>query len=146
MAEDCDFYILLIGERYGYEIRNGTSATEAEFDAAYQQNPTKILVFMKNGMTPEKKQAKLIKKVGNYYNGFWITKYEDSHGLQDLINDSLLELLKDRAAIGYKLDYFDHFMRIAIQRKPVPDAKLSYSVQGDNIELSFLFFCFYQKS
>jgi len=140
MAEDCDFYLLLLGERYGYEIRPGTSATEVEFDSAYQQNPTKILVFMKDGMTPEKKQKKFINKVVDYYKGYWITKYKYSHDLQDMVKNSLLQLLKERAAIGYKLNYFDHFIRIAIQRKPVPDAVVLYTVQGDDIEFSYIFF------
>jgi len=140
MAEECDFYVLLIGETYGFEIRKGTSATEAEFDAAYKQNPTKILVFKKEGITPEKKQKKFIDKVGNYYQGFWITKYKYPHDLQDLVANSLLKLLKDRASIGYKLNYFDHFIRIAIQRKPTPDAQVLYSILNDDIELSYSFF------
>ena len=57
-----------------------------------------------------------------------------------MVKNSLLQLLKERAAIGYKLNYFDHFIRIAIQRKPVPDATVSYSAQGDDIEFSYIFF------
>lgn len=140
MARSCDFYLLMLGERYGYEIRKNTSATEAEFDEAYKENPTKILVFKKNGITPEKKQKKFIDKVGDYYHGYWISKFTYTHDLQCLVGNTFLEMLRQRASIGYRLNYFDHFIRIAIQRIPYPDTKILYSVKEAEIELIYNFF------
>jgi hypothetical protein len=137
MAETCDFYILLLGERYGYEIRPGVSATEAEFDRAYQSNPTKILVFRNTLTKPEAKQEVFAKKVGDYYKGYWISDYEYSHDLQVLIEESFLSLLKERASIGPKLSYVDHFVHLAVQRRPSQDALVYYSVNKDVVELNY---------
>ena len=140
LAKSCDFYILVLEERYGIEIHEGMSAVEAEFDAAYQDNPTKVLIFQKEDITPEEKQKKFITKVGDYHKGFWITKYKYPYDLKDLVTYSFLALLKDRASIGYRLNYFDHFVRIAIQRQPSPEATVNYSVKEDLIELSYKVF------
>lgn len=138
MAEECDFYILLLGSRYGYEIRNDTSATEAEFDKAYATDPTKILVFKNISEQFEPKQQKFIEKVGDYYKGFWITDYKYSHELQDIVEESFLDLLKDRASIGKKLSYIDRFTMLAIQRKPTQDTLLSYSIDQHRVELTYI--------
>jgi len=139
MAEDCDFYVLLLGKRYGYEISPGTSATEAEFYRAYQANPTKILIFKNTSAQPEPKQEKFIAKVGDYYKGYWISEYAYSHELQDLVEESFLSLLKDRASIGRKLSYVDHFVRLSVQRRPTQDALVYFSANKDVVELTYEF-------
>lgn len=139
MATDCDFFILILGSRYGYEIREDTSATEAEFDAAYRNDPTKILIFKKEGETPEHKQEQFINKVGDYYKGFWITSYQFTHDLQEIVNVGFLSLLKERAAIGTNLNYFDHFIRIARQRVPSPEIQSDYSLRNETIEFTYHF-------
>ncbi len=136
-AEECDFYILLLGERYGYEIRAGTSATEAEFDRAVQTNPTKVLVFQNISATPEPKQKTFIKKVGDYYKGYWISEYKFTHDLQHLVENSFLTLLKERASVGKNLTYIDHFIRIASQRRPTQDTVVYYEVTKDGAELTY---------
>ena len=137
MAEACDFYILLLGERYGYEIRPGLSATEAEFDRAYQTNPTKILVFKNISKQPELKQQTFINKVGDYCKGYWISTYNYTHDLQGLVDESFLGLLKERALIGPKLSYVDHFVRLVVQRRPNQDAVVYYNVSKDIVELTY---------
>ncbi len=139
MANDCHFFILLLGDRYGYEIREGTSATEAEFDAAYRSDPTKILIFKKIGNEPDVKQKQFINKVGDYYKGFWVTNYQYTHDLQEIVNTSFLSLLKERAAIGTNLNYLDHFIRIAKQRIPSPEIKNDYSVRDQTVEFIYHF-------
>ena len=47
MATSCDLYMLILGRRYGYVTESGMSATEAEFDAAYRADPTKVVVLLK---------------------------------------------------------------------------------------------------
>ncbi|WP_067101481.1 DUF4062 domain-containing protein [Marinomonas atlantica] len=137
MAESCDFYILLLGERYGFELDTGVSATEAEFDQAYKSNPTKVLVFQGAEVTPEEKQQEFIKKVGDYYKGYWISKYQFSHDLQDVIEKSFLKLLKERASLGENLSYVDHFLRLVLPRRPNPDASVFYSVNHESVELKY---------
>jgi hypothetical protein len=53
MATNCDLYILLLGRRYGDDMVDGMSPTEIEFQAAYKSDPTKILVFKKEGIKPD---------------------------------------------------------------------------------------------
>lgn len=139
IAESCDFYILLLGARYGFEIRPGTSATEAEFDRAFHSNPTKVLVFKNTLVVPENKQEGFIKKVGDYYKGYWISDYQFTHDLQGIVEKSFLALLKDRASLGKKLSYIDHFIRLAIQRLPTHDSTVYYSVTKDHAELTYEF-------
>jgi hypothetical protein len=140
LAESCDFYILLLGERYGYEIRPGVSATEAEFDRVIQTNPTKVLIFKNTSVTPETKQQAFIKKVGDYYKGFWISDYQYTHDLQEIVEKSFLSLLKNRASLGKNLSYVDHFIRLAIQRRPTQDSTVYYSTTKDEVQLIYEFY------
>ena len=48
MASNCDLYILILGKESGSMLPSGKSATEIEFDAAFRNDPTKILVFKKD--------------------------------------------------------------------------------------------------
>ena len=144
MAKNCDFFILLLGYRYGYEIRSGKSATEVEFDAAYEDNPTKILIFQKEypekQIEPEPEQKRFIAKVSDYYKGYWVTKYNSVDNLKELVLNSFFSLLKERASIGFKLSYFDHFIRCVIQRKIVPNIQVFYAVKEDLIEIEYKIF------
>ena len=101
--------------------------------------PQKYWFSKKKRDTPDEKQQTFIDKVGDYYKGYWITKYEYTHDLQTIVVDSFLSLLKDRAAIGSKLTFFDHFVRIAKQRSPSPEIKKEYAVREDTIEFIYHF-------
>lgn len=140
MAENCDLYILLLGGRYGYGIKDRKSATEIEFDTAYKSDPTKILIFQKEAVDIEPKQKRFIKKVANYYTGYWITRYSTVDDLQHITLNSFGIWIKERALIGYKLNYFDHFVRFAIQKSPIPSSQIFYSVNDSFIELKYKIF------
>lgn len=142
MAKGCDFYILLLGCRYGYKTQSEKSATEVEFEAAYEDNPTKILIFQKECSESEleEEQRNFIGEVSDYYKGYWITKYSSLEDLKKLVIHSFFFLLKERASIGFRLNYFDHFVRCAIQRIPAPDVRVFYSVNEDVIELKYKIF------
>lgn len=140
MARTCHLYLLFLGRRYGYEPEEGKSATELEFDAAYAADPTKVLVFKKRVERTEKKQRQFISRVGDYYSGYWITTYQSADELARMTLTAFEFWIKERAAIGYRLDYFDHFLRMSVQRSPVPGAQLAYSVKPDDIELTYTFF------
>ncbi|OAI23338.1 hypothetical protein A1356_17720 [Methylomonas koyamae] len=59
--------------------------------------------------------------------------------LQGIVEESFLALLKERASIGRKLSYVDHFVRLAIQRYPAQDALVYYSVTKDIVDLTYEF-------
>jgi len=141
MARDCDLYILILGHRFGMKASNGRSATEIEFDEAFRDDPTKILVFLKEfEESVEPEQKKFIDRVCNYYSGYWRPTFKYTHQLQELVLSSFGHWLKERASIGQDLNYLDHFVRIAKQAKPEPTAQVYYQVAKDFVAVEYEFF------
>lgn len=142
MAKSCELYILILGDRFGYQLSDGRSATEIEFDAAFEADPTKILVFKKKfaGEIKSRKQKSFVKRVSDYYSGYWITSFEYTHDLQNFVMNSFTRWLKDRAGLGFNLSHSDHFIRIAKQFKPDPNSDLYYKVNQHDIEIEYIHF------
>ncbi|MCA1057800.1 DUF4062 domain-containing protein [Rossellomorea aquimaris] len=141
MARSCDLYILILGSRFGFDIGNGKSATEIEFDAAIRDDPTKILVFKKETQEePEDKQRAFINKVSSYYNGYWRTSFIHTHDLQTFVKNAFSKWIKERASIGTGLTYLDHFVRLAKQVPPEPHAQVYYKVTKKDVELEYEIF------
>lgn len=141
MAKDCDLYILILGNRFGYDVGNGRSATEIEFDAALRDDPTKILVFKKDSSEEmDGNQKVFIDKVSSYYNGYWRTSFKHTHDLQTYIKNAFGKWIKERASIGSDLTYLDHFVRLARQITPEPNAEVYYKVTENDVELEYVFF------
>lgn len=137
MARECDLYILIIGSQYGMELPNGKSATEVEFDAAFRQDPTKILVFLKKEDKYEEKQEQFKDRVCDYYSGYWRTEFKYSHILGDLVEESVMSWIRDRATLGTKVSYCEHFIRQALLLKPTPDTQVYYRVTIEDIEIEY---------
>ena len=94
MARESDFYILILGGRYGDEVFPGKSATEVEFDAAYKNDPTKILVFLKEANESiEQKQRDFIERITKYKSGYLYNSYKYTHELSDMIKKALIDLI-----------------------------------------------------
>ena len=109
VIDDCDYYILIIGGRYGSLSNDGLSYTEKEFDYAVQknvkiialihENPAKISVE-KSDINPdlrEKLESFRIKAETGRLVKFW-NKPEDLPGLVAL---SLSKTIKTYPAIGW---------------------------------------------
>ncbi len=140
LAQNCDLYILILGKRFGMERPDGKSATEIEFDAAYHSDPTKILVFLKDSdEEADAKQIAFINRVCDYYNGYWRTTFEHTYQLQELVMNSFVAWLKERASLGNSMTYLDHFIRFAVQKKPEPNAQVYYSVKESYVEMEYHF-------
>lgn len=137
IAERCHLYILILGGRYGYITQQGKSATELEFEAAYSDDPTKILIFKKKVPRTEKTQADFIRKVSEYHKGYYVRSYDQILDLEGLALASFRQWLQERAALGAKLHYFDHFIRLAIQRSAFPGVHPVYTVSEDHLELGY---------
>ena len=136
-ARKCDLYILILGTRFGFDS-NGKSATEREFDAAYKSDPTKILVFLKEDeQAVEERQQKFVNRVCNYYSGYWRTSFKFSHELQQKILASFFNWIQERVSFNNSYTYCDHFIRLAIQKKPNPDISIFYSVKSDHVEIEY---------
>lgn len=139
MARDCHLYVLILGGRYGFIAESGQSATELEYLTAYSDDPTKILIFRKRVPKIDDKQAEFIKRVGEYHHGYYMRDYAAPKDLRVLALLSLRQWLEDRAAIGKKLQYFDHFIRLAVQQSPFPGVTPTYEVAEDHLELKYRF-------
>jgi len=137
MAQRCHLYMLILGRRYGFVAQNGKSASEIEYDAAYKDDPTKILVFRKRTGRVESRQSEFSRRVGEYHKGYFIREYEKPDQLGDLALVSFTQWLEERAALGRNLQYFDHFIRLAVQESPFPGVHPSYLVEEDHLELKY---------
>lgn len=63
-AEQCDIFILIIGEQYLPLIEpEGVSVVEIEYKVAYAQNPEKILMYVKDGVDREPRLEEFIQRV-----------------------------------------------------------------------------------
>jgi Domain of unknown function (DUF4062) len=68
-VENADAYLLLLGEHYGDPLPDtGKSPTEEEWNVAKRRG-IPILVFRKQGITPELAQAEFIRRVEDYVEG-----------------------------------------------------------------------------
>lgn len=64
LARDCTYFVAILGPRYGDESE-GKSICEHEFDAAYNEDPQKIIVYILEGDIEkwESKQKKFVERV-----------------------------------------------------------------------------------
>lgn len=137
LAANCDAYLLVLGPRYGFETSLGKSATELEFDAAYRDDPTKVLVMQKAGVTPEARQEVFISRVLDYHKGYLVSRFLSPTEAGEVAAESLTRWIRERAAVGRRLDYFDHFIRVASQRFPFPGSKATYAVTDEHVEIDY---------
>ncbi|MDR1544704.1 MAG: DUF4062 domain-containing protein [Prevotellaceae bacterium] len=63
-VEQCDIYLGIFGEKYGFEDADGISPTEREFDFATQKDKIRF-VYVKQSENRNKKENLLIKKAEN---------------------------------------------------------------------------------
>ncbi len=72
MARNCDIYVGIYGKRYGsLDPELGISGTEMEYDEARNENPNKILVYIKQEPEYEPRQQDFLKKVQDFHEGYF---------------------------------------------------------------------------
>jgi hypothetical protein len=77
MVEDCDIYLLILGEEYGDPMPGtGRAPTEEEWTVARSLGKPTV-VFKKAGMNPGPEQVAFIKKVEDYETGVWRHSFAD---------------------------------------------------------------------
>jgi len=143
IARECDLYILILSETFGFKLPDGKSATEVEFDTAFRADPTKILVFIKKDLKDEDiepEQLTFIHRICDYFQGYWRTEFANTEELTDLAQKSFQIWLKKRASLGSDLTYLDHFVRIAKQERPEPHAEVLYTVTKDEVKITYKYF------
>jgi len=108
MISACDYYIVIIGGRYGSELPNGMSYTEREYRYALEKE-IPVLAFVHNNIdglsvinvdTDEEKKKKLasfLSLVGQKLNKKWRDKAE----LGGVVSRSLTVIMNDKPRVGY---------------------------------------------
>jgi Domain of unknown function (DUF4062) len=91
-----DAVVVLLGARYGPVQGSGMSATHEEFREARATKPT--LAFLQDGITPDTKQAELIKEARDWSGGGIAPAFGDADDLKAKLIRGLHELELSRAA------------------------------------------------
>ena len=89
-VKNCDFFILILGGRYGWCLPNGISITELEFDTAFKE---KKHIFVFNTLQEkDQRQKQFEQKVGNLF--FWKV-VTDPSDLEIQIRSSIQRFFED---------------------------------------------------
>ena len=91
-AGQCDVYIGLFGERYGYEDEEGVSPTEREYDVATLQHKHR-LIYLKNAPSRHPKEERFIHKVEQDVVRKTFDSYDD---LRTAVYTSLVRYLEEK--------------------------------------------------
>ncbi len=89
-AEASDVYVVILGSKYGFETEDGTSVTQAEFNAAKRAKKP-ILVFVQDVEMEERQQA-LKAEVEEYKSGLFRAAFSSPEDLKDEIVRALKQL------------------------------------------------------
>jgi hypothetical protein len=109
IIDDCDYYLLIIGGRYGSTAADGISYTEKEFDYALEKGIKIICLIHKNpGKIPSEKCENTfeMQKESNDFceklkEGRLVKFWEKPEDLQGLVALSLNQTIKRYPAIGF---------------------------------------------
>ncbi len=97
-VEQCDVYLGLLGEKYGFENAEGVSPTELEYDKATQLHKTRLL-YIKKSNNREAKESAFIRKVQTDV----VRKtFENYAELQLAVYASLLHYMDTKHIISWK--------------------------------------------
>jgi hypothetical protein len=109
VIDECDYYLLIIGGRYGSTTNDGISYTEKEFDYAIEKGLKVVCLIHKNpGQIPFNKsekspemQEKLRRFCEKAKKGRLVKNWEKPEELQSLVISSLTKTINLYPAIGY---------------------------------------------
>lgn len=95
-AAQCNAFILIIGQRYG-DIRKSTgkSIVEFEFEVAYKQDPEKIFVYVKDGVTREPELEEFRDRLQGFDDGYIGTPFTNEDDLAEKISRDVSEWLAE---------------------------------------------------
>lgn len=94
-VEKCDYYILIIGNRYGhiYDDESNESVTKLEWKTA-KDNDKPMLVFVSNGEI-EPLQQEFLNLVGDFHKGRHFETFSNAFELAEKIESGLKKIIRD---------------------------------------------------
>lgn len=103
LARNCDIYIGIFGQKYGTLVpRLSISFTEMEFNEAYNDNPEKILIYVKAG-EQEPRQKTFLRKVKHASLGYFARNpFKNDEELIEGIKEDIANFVKERLDIVRK--------------------------------------------
>lgn len=90
LARQCDIFILITGERYGYIIEEGISVVEFEFQIAQAQNPEKILVYVKDRVNREAPLKEFLRRLQDFDHGYFRSLFITPEELYEKIQPDIV--------------------------------------------------------
>jgi len=100
LAEQCDIFVLIIGERYGYEIESRKiSVVEFEYEVARAQDRGKILVYIKEGVTREPRLEAFVRRLEDFESGHFRTLFKTAEELPEKIQGDISRLVLLRMSV-----------------------------------------------
>jgi 6-phosphogluconolactonase/glucosamine-6-phosphate isomerase/deaminase len=140
--ENCDIFVLIIGEKYGYipkeDLSHKTpydgriSATKGEFlKARSLQKP--ILVFAKEGVSREKKEEMFFRELSEFIDGEFLTRFSTKEDLGVRLHDDLSKLLADMIRNKYK-PLWKRSHNVIIAKTPIEVAQIAAKILGRTIQ------------
>lgn len=90
LARQCDIFILITGERYGYIIEEGISVVEFEFQIAQSQNPEKILVYVKDRVNREARLKEFLGRLQDFDHGYFRSLFITPEELYEKIQPDIV--------------------------------------------------------
>jgi Domain of unknown function (DUF4062) len=88
-AEQCNAFILIIGERYGHIRKGGKSVVQFEFEVARERDPGKILVYVKDGVTREPELGEFLDDLNDFDDGYLNSSFNTPDELEQKIRRDL---------------------------------------------------------
>jgi Domain of unknown function (DUF4062) len=102
-VEQTEVYLLLLGQHYGQPMADtGSAPTEEEFTVAKRRG-IPILVFRKNGVEPDERQAAFIARVGDYQLGRFWKQFDGPLDLGPAVLTALADLAQQTAPLRWTL-------------------------------------------
>ena len=102
LARECDLYVIVIGERYGWVIpRLGKSVTEREFEIARTDNPHKILVYEKMVQGRESLAQGFLQRLKDSEEGYFLSQpFTTSQELYEAVKEDISLWITQQIAKG----------------------------------------------
>jgi predicted HTH transcriptional regulator len=96
-VEQCDIYLAIFGNQYGWKNQDGKSPTELEFEHATKTHRERLIFVQgKDDKAREPEMAKLVSKAGRQVTR---RRFSDTPGLIREVYASLVECLENRGAL-----------------------------------------------
>lgn len=96
LAEQCDIFVLILGERYGYVMSDGRSVVEFEYSVARKKNRDKILAYVKQDVVREPLQEEFCRRVEDFETGHFRSFFKAADDLRPKIRGDIVRWLASR--------------------------------------------------